>query len=473
MSIRYRTVNRVEDPLIFLKTKHDVVNGGIVKIKTPDGSIRSGKVLKIEKDIACIQTFQGTKGLDKDVTEVEFFDQLFSVGFSSEMKGKIFNGLGTLKKTVDQADIPEIIPEVVREVSGNAINPYDRLYPDDIIKTGISVIDGLNTVIRGQKLPIFSGQGMPHNQLAAQIVKQGKVEDEESFVIIFVGIGLLEDDAIYFQDKFKESGNIHNVVTFLNLANDPTIERLLVPKVALTAAEYFAFDLDMHVLVVMTDMTNYCEALRELSASKGEIPGRKGFPGYLYSDLAAIYERAGRIDGKKGSITQIPIVSMPNDDITHPIPDLTGYITEGQIVFSRELSQKGIYPPVDILSSVSRLMKDAIGEGRTREDHQDIMNQIFDLYNKSLEIRELKSIIGEESLTTVDKKTLEFGENLESYFINQKYDENRSFEKTFNIAWALLSNIPQRKLVRIDRKYLKKYYVSDSRIKNYTGRGVF
>ncbi|MHA1730073.1 MAG: V-type ATP synthase subunit B [Promethearchaeota archaeon] len=466
MSITYKKIQRIEGPLLFIKYKHQVMNGEIVRIKAPSGEIRNGRVLEITEDLVCIEVFQGTEGLNR-ITKVIFLDELFTVGISKDMRGKVFNGQGKLMRSIEEDNIAQIMPEVVREISGLSINPYAREYPREIIQTGISAIDGLNTLVRGQKLPIFSGQGLPHNKLAAQIVKQSKVTTNEPFLIIFVGIGILQDDAMFFQQKFKESGNFENVITFLNLASDPTIERILVPRVALTTAEYFAFDLGMHVLVIMTDITNYCEALRELSSAKGEIPSRKGFPGYMYSDLASIYERAGRIKGKKGSITQIPIISMPNDDITHPIPDLTGYITEGQIVLSRELHKKGFYPPIEILSSLSRLMKEGVGEGKTREDHMDVTSELYSLYSKYLEILELKSIIGEDGLTQDDKKILLFGENFEKRFINQSYDEERNIINTLNLAWVLVSSISKQNILRINRKFLQKYYVEDSRIRDF------
>ncbi|MHA1339167.1 MAG: V-type ATP synthase subunit B [Promethearchaeota archaeon] len=458
MSITYKTVNSIEGPLIVLKASHPVMNGEIVKITTPAGNQTFGRVVKIEEDIVVVQSFIDNIGLNVEETSVTFLDKLYKIGISSDMIGKTFDGLGKLRATAGVEPDFEIIPEVYRDINGSAINPAKRAYPKDIIQTGVSVIDGINTLIRGQKLPIFTGQGLPHNKLAAQIVKQSKVITNEPFLIIFVGIGILQDDAIFFEQKFKESGNFQNVISFINLSTDPTIERILVPRIALTVAEYFAFDLDMHVLVILDDMTNYCEALRELSAAKEEIPGRKGFPGHLYSDLASIYERAGRIRNKKGSITQIPIVTMPNDDITHPIPDLTGYITEGQLVFSRELHRRGVYPPMDILASISRLMKDGIGAGKTREDHRDVFNQLFEFYSKSIELMELESVIGEEGLSTLDRKILEFGKLFETRFIGQGYEEDRDINETLDIAWDILAIIPKRNLTRIKPELIKKYY---------------
>ncbi|MHA1730075.1 MAG: V-type ATP synthase subunit B [Promethearchaeota archaeon] len=466
MSITYRNVTKIEGPLIFVRHKHNVKIGTIVNIKTHLGDIKNGMVLKVNKDIACIEVFQGTDGLDIR-TNVTFLDELFTIGISREMRGNIFDGQGkiispTVAVSSSETNKFEIVPEVTRGINGSVINPVARGYPKEVIQTGISAIDGLNTLVRGQKLPIFSGQGLPHNKLAAQIVKQSKVTTNEPFLVIFVGIGILQDDAMFFQQKFKESGNLENVISFINLASDPTIERILVPRVALTTAEYFAFDLGMHVLVIMTDITNYCEALRELSSAKGEIPSRKGFPGYMYSDLASIYERAGKIRGKKGSITQIPIISMPNDDITHPIPDLTGYITDGLIVLSRDLHKSGIYPPIDILSSLSRLMKSGVGKGKTREDHYEIGNQMNVLYSKSLEILELKSLIGEESLTQTDKKILQFRYDFNNKFIKQSYDEEREIEETLNRCWKLISKLPRQEIHRISPEILKKYYNNPS-----------
>lgn len=465
MKITYSNIHKIEGPLVFLHHQHDVMYGEIVQVVDPEGGIRNGRVLEITDELTCIEIFQGTSGLDIDKTQVTFSDELFKIGISRDMLGRIFDGQGKPRKLTSEDFYPDLLPEVVRPISGAPINPYSRSYPTDVIATGISVIDGLTTLVRGQKLPIFTGQGLPHNKLAAQIVKQAKVR-EENFVIVFVGIGILQDDAMYFEQKFKESGNWQNVISFLNIASDPAIERILIPRIALTVAEYFAFDLDMHVLVIMTDITNYCEALRELSSAKGEIPGRKGFPGYMYSDLASLYERAGRIKGKKGSITQIPIVTMPNDDITHPIPDLTGFITEGQIVLSRDLHKRNIYPPIDILSSLSRLMKEGVGEGKTREDHSDVASQLYSLYAQSLDIKELESIIGEESLTSLDKKILNFGKNFEQYFMNQRFEEERDILTTLNLAWELVSNIPKRNILRVSPDILEKYYIDDARLKD-------
>ncbi len=378
---------------------------------------------------------------------------------SKEILGRTFNGIG---KPID--GLGEIFAEKYEDINGKVINPVSRIYPLDYIQTGISSIDLLTTLIRGQKLPIFSNFGMNHNKLAIQIIKQAKIskENNEKFAIVFAAIGVKNDVADYFKRHFEENGVLQNVVMFFNLSNDPIIERIITPRCALTAAEYLAYEHDMHVLVIMSDISSYAEALREFSSSKGEIPGRKGYPGYLYSDLASLYERAGIIKGSSGSVTQIPILTMPNDDITHPIPDLTGYITEGQIVLSRQLGKKGIYPPISILPSLSRLMKDGIGEKFTREDHPDLANQIFSCYSKANEARALASVIGEDELSEYDKKYIEFGLLFENYFLNQKFEENRSIEQTLNLAWELISIFPKEELDRIDNKLIEKYYKPDA-----------
>jgi len=455
MSIIYKNLTTVKDPLMYLKPikHHDIKNGSIVRIKTREG-IRTGQVLSVSREVVVIQVIEGTFGIGVGTaeTEITFLNKTFEIGVSREMIGRRFNGMG---QPIDGGN--QILPEEMREINGEPINPTRRAYPKDVIQTGISLFDGLNTLIRGQKLPIFTGQGLPHNKLIAQIVNNAKVRTNEPFVTIFCGIGILAESALYFQQKFEERGKTR-LISFINLASDPTIERLIVPHIALTTAEFLAYKHDMHVLIVLSDMTSYAEALREVSNIKGEIPARKGFPGYMYSDLASIYERAGRIRGKKGSITQIPVVTMPNDDISHPIPDLTGYITEGQVVLSREYHQRGIFPPIYPLASLSRLMKDAIGEGSTREDHGDVSSQLYAAYNKFLQIKELESIIGSDSITLVDKKYLEFGELFEKYFANQGETE-RSFEDTLNIAWSILSPLGAGELIRIKKEYIKKYIV--------------
>jgi len=449
------------DPLVYMKPlpNHNIKNGSVVKIKTKDGEIRTGQVLTASRDVVVIQVVEGSFGLTLGTTSITFLDEVFKVGVSREMMGRRFNGIG---EPIDGGD--PILPEMLLDINGEPMNPVTRDYPKDVIQTGISSFDCLNTLVRGQKLPIFSGQGMPHNRLVAQIVNNAKVRTNDPFVVIFCGIGLLSEQALFFQKKFEERGST-KVISFINLASDPTIERLLIPRVALTTAEFLAFQRDMHVLVVLSDITNYAEALREVSNVKGEIPARKGFPGYMYSDFASIYERAGRIKGKKGSITQIPVISMPNDDITHPIPDLTGYITEGQIVLSRNYHQQNLFPPIYPLSSLSRLMKDAIGKDNTREDHGDVSSQLYACYSKALEIRELESIIGTESLSEIDKQYLTFANLFEQIFINQG-DTERSFEKTFYLAWKLLSIMNKSELIRVKQEFIEKYYIENFDIKS-------
>lgn len=458
MSIVYKKIQEIVGPLIFLKNKHDVKYGEIVKIKT-GGEIRTGEVVKLEEDSIVIEVFEDTTGLSTENSEIEFTEESFKLAISEDMLGQTFNSLGRpidikTKRPLDTS----ILMDVKLDIDSSPINPFGRDYPSHIIQTGVSVIDGLFTLIRGQKLPIFSGQGMPHNKLAAQIVSQAKVMTEEPFLIIFCGIGIIQDDAIFFTEKFKESGNIQNIISFINFADDPIMERLIIPRVALTTAEYFAFEKDMHVLVVLVDMTNYAEALRELSAAKEEIPSRKGYPGYLYSDLASLYERTGKIKNKKGSITQIPILTMPNDDISHPIPDTTAYITEGQLVFDRDLDKKGIYPPFEVLSSISRLMKDAVGKEKTREDHSDVSSQILASYSEALEVRDLISIVGEEGLNRKQRSLLEFADAFENDFLNQESDEERNFTETLELAWNVLSMLSKEDLNRIHKDYIKKYY---------------
>ena len=460
MSISYQKIQQIIGPLLFLKNKHNVQYGEIVHVKTEDNSIRYGQVVKINEDIIIIELFEDTKGISSENAKVLFTKDTFKVGISdTDMFGQTFNSLG---KPIDLETKQELkynlLTDHEMDIYGYPINPFARDYPSEVIQTGISVIDGLFTLIRGQKLPIFSGQGLSHNKLATQIVSQARVLTEEPFLIIFCGIGIIEDDAINFLNAFRESGNIQNIISFINFASDPVMERLIIPRVALTTAEYFAFEKDMHVLVILIDMTNYAEALRELSSAKEEIPSRKGYPGYLYSDLASIYERTGKIKGKNGTITQIPILTMKNDDISDPVPDTTGYITEGQLVLERELHKKGIYPPFDVLSSISRLMKDAIGEDTTREDHADVASQLLSLYSNSLEVRDLLSVVGEEGLSNEQRTILNFGTDFENLFLNQEPNENRDFNKTLTIAWDILSKLPRDKLVRIHDKLIEKYY---------------
>jgi V/A-type H+-transporting ATPase subunit B len=459
MSIIYKKIQQIIGPLLFLKNEHSAQYGEIVKIKAQDGSIRTGQIVKMNEDMIIVEVFEDTSGLSSENAEIIFTGDTFKVSISKDMFGQTFNSLGSpidiRSKNILDADI---LTDVQRDINGIPINPFAREYPVDIIKTGISVIDGLFTLIRGQKLPIFSGQGLPHNKLAAQIATQANVISEEPFVIIFCGIGIIQDEAIYFLKRFQESGTLQNIVSFINFADDPIIERLIIPRVALTTAEYYAFEKDMHVLVILIDMTNYAEALRELSSAKEEIPSRKGYPGYIYSDFASIYERTGKIKGKKGSITQIPILTMPNDDISHPIPDTTGYITEGQLVLSRGLHKKGIYPPFEVLASISRLMKDAIGDDKTREDHADISSQLLAAYSSYLEVKDLISIVGEDGLNNDQRNLLQFGNDFEQKFANQKLNESRDFNQTLTIAWEILSHLNKNQLIRIHPKFINKYY---------------
>ncbi len=450
----YIGLSRVNGPLVFIEGVKNVSYNEVVEIKYRNER-RFGQVVMIDGATAVIQVFQGTEGLNINETSIKFLGKPLEIKLSEDILGRTFDGIGN---PIDSGS--EIIKGEYRDINGEPINPAARMYPRNFIQTGISSIDGLMTIIRGQKLPIFSGNGLPHNRLAVQITRQARIKGEEyeNFAIVFAAMGIKHDSARYILASFEESGAMGNVVTFLNLADDPPIERIATPRVALTAAEYLAFEMDMHVLVIMTDMTNYCEALRELSTARGEVPSRKGYPGYLYSDLASIYERAGMIRGKKGSITQIPILSMPNDDITHPIPDLTGYITEGQVVLDRELYRKGIYPPVGILLSLSRLMKGGIGEDYTREDHPHLYSQLYAAYSRVQEVRALASIIGEEELIDIDKMYLKFGNAFEREFLSQGENENRSIEETLDIGWKVLGHLPKSELTRVNQQEIEKYY---------------
>jgi V/A-type H+-transporting ATPase subunit B len=451
--LEFKGVASVSGPIVILRRQEDVGFSEIVTIRDGRGEKKTGRIVDLSREYAAIQVFGSTTGLSTEETTVEFLERPMELLLSRDMLGRIYDGLG---RPMDGYVQP--FSSTFRDVNGDPINPYARIYPQDFIQTGISAIDGMNTLIRGQKLPIFSGSGLPHNRLAAQIIRQAKIRSEnESFVMVFAAMGVKYDVARFFIRSFEESGVLSQVVMFLSLADSPSIERLITPRCALTAAEYLAFDCGMHVLVVMTDMTNYCEALREVSSIRGEIPSRKGFPGYLYSDLAALYERAGKIQGAQGSITQIPILTMPNDDISHPIPDLTGYITEGQIVLDREMFQKGIYPPVAGLPSLSRLMKDGIGPGMTREDHKDLSSQLFAAYSKAKSVRNLASIIGEEELSPLDKKYMSFGDIFEQDFLTQKETDNRSINETLDIGWKTLGELPRDELYRIKEEYLEKY----------------
>jgi len=451
--IEYTTITEVAGPLMIVENITDVAYNEVVKIKTADGEERTGQVLEAFLDKAIVQVFEGTKGLDTDKTSARFIGETMKLGVSKDMLGRVFDGTGN---PID--DAPAILPEDRRDINGNPINPYAREYPQEFIQTGISTIDGLNTLVRGQKLPIFSGAGLPHNEIAAQIARQAKVlGKEEKFAVVFCAMGITSEEANLFIRDFENTGALERTVMFLNLADDPTIERVILPRMALTCAEYLAFDLNMQVLVILTDLTNYAEALREIAAAREEVPGRRGYPGYMYTDLATLYERAGRIKGKKGSITQIPMLTMPDDDITHPIPDLTGYITEGQIVLERGLHKKGIFPPIAVLPCLSRLMDRGIGEGRTREDHADVSNQLYAAYAEGCDLRDLVAIVGEDALSDRDRKFLEFADDFEKRFVSQGKNENRSIEQTLTIAWELFSNLPIAELKKIDEKYIKKY----------------
>lgn len=449
----YRTIEGISGPLVFVKKTHAVAYGELVKIETADGEIKRGQVLDTSKELVVVQVFEGTSGLDRRST-VTFLGETLKIPVSDEVLGRIFSGSG---EPIDGG--PPIMKKERWDITGSAINPYARDRPSEFIQTGISTIDGTNTLVRGQKLPIFSGSGLPHNDIALQIARQAKVRKEsEEFGVVFAAMGITNEEARYFIRDFERTGALARSVVFLNLADDPAIERLITPRIALTTAEYLAFEKDMHMLVILTDMTNYAESLREIGAAREEVPGRRGYPGYMYTDLATIYERAGRIKGRKGSITQIPILTMPGDDKTHPIPDLTGYITEGQIFVSRELHRKGIYPPIDILPSLSRLMNQGIGEGLTREDHRALSNQLYALYAEGRDLRGLVAIVGEEALSDRDRKILEFAEAFEQKFVAQGKYEDRPIEKTLEIGWELLSMVPQSYLTRVDKKYIEKYY---------------
>ena len=454
MRIEYKKLDRVEGPLIVLSNVRDAAYGEMVSIRLDNDVVKKGKIIKIDGSSAIIQVFEGTTGISTRNAAVEFKGEPMTIPLSSEILGRTFNGAG---EPMD--DIYQIVSPVRQNINGRPINPVARKYPRNFIQTGISSIDALMTLIRGQKLPVFSGSGISHNELAAQIVKQARIEGGKSgsFAVVFGAMGIRHDDADFFIRSFQSTGVLDHVVMYLNTADAPIVERISTPRCALTAAEYLAFELDMHVLVILTDMTSYAEALREISSAKEEVPSRKGYPGYLYSDLSTIYERAGMLKGKEGSITLIPMLTMPNDDITHPIPDLTGYITEGQIVVNRELSQKGIYPPVDILPSLSRLMKDGIGADYTREDHADLSSQIFAAYSRVQEVRSLSQIIGEDDLNDIDKMYLDFGRELERRFISQG-GENRSIEETLDLGWDILSMLPKEELHRVDIDILNRYY---------------
>jgi len=455
MSVNYMGLSQINGPLVILEGVKDAFFEEIVEITVDENETKIGRIVELYEDKAIIQVFENTENMSLNNSRTKLTGRPMEIKLSEDILGRTFDGIG---RPID--GLGEIIPEVVRDVNGKPLNPYERVYPRNYIRTGISAIDGLTTLIRGQKLPIFSGNGLPHDELAAQIVNQASLgaDADKDFAVVFAAMGVKHDVAEFFRRSFEDGGVKDHVVMFLNLANDPVVERLITPKVALTVAEYLAFEKNMHILVVLTDMTSYAEALREVSSSKGEIPSRKGFPGYLYSDFATIYERAGIIKGVDGSVTQIPILTMPNDDITHPIPDLTGYITEGQIVLDRELHGQAVYPPINVLPSLSRLMKDGIGEGYTRADHQEVANQLFSSYAKVGDARALASVIGEDELSPVDKLYIEFGKAFESSFVGQGKKENRTVMETLEIGWKLLRMLPREELDRMDTKTLDTYY---------------
>ncbi len=449
----YQTVSSIYGPLMLIESVDEAKFGHIVAVELGDGSVRHGQVLQVENDKVLIQVFEGTEGIDVSNSTVRFLGKPLELDVSPELLGRVFSGLGEPKDGG-----PAIIPEKSLDINGNPINPYARDYPNEFIQTGISTIDGLNPLVRGQKLPVFSGAGLPHDQITAQLARQATVLGKgEEFAVVFAAMGITFEAAQFFINDLQETGAIERAVMFVNLANDPAIERIATPRFALTAAEYLAFELDMHVLVILNDMTNYCEALREISAARKEVPGRRGYPGYLYTDLATVYERAGRIKGKKGSITMVPVLTMPEDDKTHPVPDLTGYITEGQIILSRSLHRKAISPPVDALPSLSRLKDKGIGEGKTREDHADLYNQLYAAYARGKESQELATIMGEAALSAEDKKYMTFADRFEAEYVSQDYYENRTIEETLDLGWELLSMFENVELKRIDIKLIEKY----------------
>lgn len=454
MPKEYRTIQEVAGPLMLVKGVSDVNYNDLGEIELASGEVRRCKVLEINGEDALVQLFDSAAGINLSNSKVRFLGKSMELGVSTDMLSRVFDGMG---KPIDGG--PDILPEKRMDINGLPMNPYARNYPQEFIQTGISAIDGLNTLVRGQKLPIFSASGLPHAQLAAQIARQAKVRGtDEQFAVVFAAMGITFEESNYFIESFKETGAIDRTVMFVNLANDPAIERISTPRMALTAAEYLAFEADMHVLVIMTDITNYADALREVSAARKEVPGRRGYPGYMYTDLATLYERAGRQKGKKGSITLIPILTMPEDDKTHPIPDLTGYITEGQIILSRELYRKNVAPPIDVLPSLSRLKDKGIGEGKTRSDHSNTMNQLFSAYARGKDAKELMVILGESALTDIDKLYAKFADRFENEYVSQGYEKNRSIEETLDLGWELLRILPRSELKRIDDKYLDQYY---------------
>jgi len=458
----YKTITEISGPLVFAEVDKPIGYDEMVEIETADGEIRRGQVLESEDGLVAIQVFEGTSGIDKNAF-VRFQGETLKMKLTEDLLGRVLSGSG---EPID--DGPAIEPEERRDIVGAAINPYAREYPEEFIQTGVSAIDGMNTLVRGQKLPIFSGSGLPHNELALQIARQASVPEEEAggegseFAVIFGAMGITAEEANEFMDDFERTGALERSVVFMNLADDPAVERTVTPRMALTTAEYLAFDKDYHVLVILTDMTNYCEALREIGAAREEVPGRRGYPGYMYTDLAQLYERAGRIQGRDGSVTQIPILTMPGDDDTHPIPDLTGYITEGQIYVDRDLNSQGVQPPVNVLPSLSRLMDDGIGEGLTREDHADVSDQMYAAYAEGEDLRDLVNIVGREALSDRDNKYLDFADAFESDFVDQGFDTNRDIGETLDIGWDLLSALPKEELNRIDEELIADYYREDA-----------
>ncbi|WP_226039536.1 ATP synthase subunit B [Natrinema sp. DC36] len=457
----YQTITEISGPLVFAEVDEPVGYDEIVEIETEDGRTLRGQVLESSEGIVSIQVFEGTGGIDRNAS-VRFLGETMKMPVTEDLLGRVLDGSGN---PIDGG--PEIVPDERQDIVGKAINPYSREYPEEFIQTGVSAIDGMNTLVRGQKLPIFSGSGLPHNDLALQIARQATVPEEDEsgegseFAVIFGAMGITAEEANEFMDDFERTGALERSVVFMNLADDPAVERQVTPRLALTTAEYLAFEKDYHVLVILTDMTNYCEALREIGAAREEVPGRRGYPGYMYTDLAQLYERAGRIEGKEGSVTQIPILTMPGDDDTHPIPDLTGYITEGQIMMDRDLNSQGIEPPVNVLPSLSRLMDDGIGEGLTREDHGDVSDQMYAAYAEGEDLRDLVNIVGREALSERDNKFLDFADRFETEFVQQGYDTNRSIDETLDIGWDLLSTLPKEALNRIDEELIAEHYRED------------
>ena len=452
--VQYSKIAEIKGPLVIVDGVENAAFDELVEIETTEGERRLGKVLEVGNGKAVVQVFEGTSGLSVSGTNAKFVGKVMEMPVSEQVLGRVFDGLGRAKD-----GLPEPVATSFLDINGAPMNPEQREYPKDFIQTGVSVIDGMLTLVRGQKLPIFSGSGMSHNILAAQIARQAAiVGTKDEFAVVFAAIGVQYSEAEYFKRSLEESGALKRSVLFLNLADDPAIERIITPRVALTVAEYLAYDLGMHVLVILTDMTNYAEALREISAAREEVPGRKGYPGYLYTDLSTIYERAGRLKGRKGSVTQMPILTMPSDDITHPIPDLTGYITEGQLVLGRDLFRQGVYPPINILMSLSRIMKDGIGEGSTRADHQEISNQNYDAYSRAQEVRALAGIVGKAGLTPIDLNYMNFGDEFEKKFLSQAVDEDRSIEETLGLQWSAISKLPKNELTKVKDKYVEQYY---------------